>query len=765
MTSRTIIPVAVRLLSACLLLTLLPVASVAAAVAEQESPGIDEKLRRIFTDEEFEPEEFGPAKWQDEGGYYTTLEPSDAVKDSTDEKAQDIVRYETESGRREVIVPAEQLVPEGRTRALEIDDYAWSEDQKRLLVFTNTERVWRRNTRGDYWIRDLTAGWMKQLGGDAEPSTLMFAKFSPDGTQVAYVREHNLYVEDIESGAILALTDDGSETIINGTSDWVYEEELGIRDAFRWSPDGRAIAFWSFDSSGVDKFALINNTDTLYPEITLIPYPKAGSTNSAARIGVVDAAGGAVRWMDVPGDPRNTYLARMEWCDDSETLILQHLNRLQNTNDVLLADALTGEVRRAHQDRSETWVEVMDELEWLEGSEEFVWLSEKDGWRHAYRVRKDGSGERLITRFDADVISLVGMGPEKKWLFFIASPDNATQRYLYRARLDGSGSPERVTPTDQPGSHSYDLSPDGAYAFHTYSRFDVPPVVDLVRLPGHETLRVLEDNAELASKLAGIVESPVEFFQTQVEDSVTLDSWMLKPRDLDPGKRYPLLVFVYGEPAGTTVVDRWGGNRMLFHRALADEGFVVVSFDNRGTPAPRGGAWRKVVYGTVGEHSSRDQAAAVRAFTRQHSFIDPERVAVWGWSGGGSNTLNCMFRYPEVFKVGVAVAPVPDQKLYDTIYQERYMGLPDDNDEGYRIGSPIHFADGLEGRLLLIHGTADDNVHYQGTERLVNRLIELGKPFDMMVYPNRTHAIKEGEGTPFHVHSTIARYLLQNRDP
>ena len=763
MTPKTIIPTSSRLVLLCLALILVPSSSNGQDPDPQESTGIDEKLRRIFTDEEFEPEEFGPARWQDDGAYYTTLEPSDSIKDSKDEEAKNIVRYETASGLREVVIEAEQLIPGGRTRALEIDDYVWSEDKKRLLIFTNTERVWRRNTRGDYWVMDLASGEMGKLGGDAGPSTLMFAKFSPDGTQVAYVRENNLYVEEIDSGRITPLTTDGSETTINGTSDWVYEEEFGIRDGFRWSPDGQHIAFWNFDSSGVDKFALINNTDTLYPEITYIPYPKAGSTNSAVRIGVVSAGGGETRWMDVPGDPRDTYIARMDWSDDSETLILQHLNRLQNTNDVLLADVATGVVRRALQDRSDTWVDVMDDLEWLEGSEEFLWLSEKDGWRHAYRVRKDGAGDQLITRFEADVISLVGMGGGAEWLYFIASPDNATQRYLYRAKLDGSGRPERVSPADQPGSHSYDLSPDGAYAFHTYSRFDVPPVVDLVRLPEHETVRVLEDNAELVSKLSGMVEPPVEFFQTEVEAGVSLDSWMLRPSSFDASQQYPLLVFVYGEPAGTTVVDRWGGNRMLFHRALADEGFVVVSFDNRGTPAPKGAAWRKVVYGTVGEHSSRDQAAAVSSFTQQHAFVDPERVAVWGWSGGGSNTLNCMFRYPEVFKVGVSVAPVPDQKLYDTIYQERYMGLPEDNAEGYEIGSPIHFAEGLQGRLLLVHGTADDNVHYQGTERLANRLIELGKPFDMMVYPNRTHAIKEGDGTRFHVYSLIARYLAETR--
>jgi dipeptidyl-peptidase-4 len=750
---------AIILRSSMLLLICVGLAVLPGAFAGEEPSGLEAKLTRIFADEEFEPETFGPAKWQDDGAFYTTLESSKAAG----EEAKDIVRYETASGKREVLIEASRLVPEGETEAFEIDEYAWSEDKKQLLIFTNTQRVWRRNTRGDYWVMNLVSGELKKLGGEAEPSTLMFAKFSPDGTRVAYVREKNLYVEEVESGKIIALTTDGSETTINGTSDWVYEEEFGVRDGFRWSPDGKRIAYWHFDSSGIDKFALINNTGTLYPEITLIPYPKAGTTNSAVRIGVVGADGGEIRWMEVPGDPRDIYVARMDWADDSEMLILQQLNRLQNTNDVLLAEAATGKVVRAHRDQSDTWVEVMDEVVWLEGSREFVWLSEMSGWRHAYRVGRDGTGDKLITRFDADVMSVVGMDDSREWLYFIASPGNATQRYLYRARIDGTGSPERVTPADQPGTHSYDLSPDGRFAFRTRSQFDEPPVVDLVRLPAHETVRVLVDNAELRGKLTGIVEPPVEFFQTEVEEGVFLDTWMLKPRDFDPAAKYPLLVFVYGEVARTTVVDRWGGERMLFHRAIADEGFVVVSFDNRGTPAPKGVAWRKVVYGTVGDLSSRDQAAAVRALAAKRPYVDPDRVAVWGWSGGGSNTLNCMFRFPEVFKVGISVAPVPDQTLYDTIYQERYMGLPQDNEEGYRIGSPINFAEGLEGRLLLIHGTADDNVHYQGTERLVNRLIELGKPFDMMVYPNRTHSIKEGEGTRLHIYSLIARYLTEAR--
>ncbi len=283
-----------------------------------------------------------------------------------------------------------------------------------------------------------------------------------------------------------------------------------------------------------------------------------------------------------------------------------------------------------------------------------------------------------------------------------------------------------------------------------------------MRLPEHDAVRVLVDNLSLTTKVTTLISEPAEFFRLSIEPDVVLDSWMLKPPGFDPSRRYPLIVHVYGEPAGQTVLDRWGGNQALFHRALAREGYLVASFDNRGTPAPKGAGWRKIIYGTVGDLSSRDQAAAVRALVKDRPYVDPERVAIWGWSGGGSNTLNAMFRFPDVYHVGVSVAPVPDQTLYDTIYQERYMGLPQDNEAGYKLGSPIHFAEGLKGGLLIVHGSGDDNVHYQGTERLVNRLVQLGKRFDLMVYPNRSHAISEAEGTSLHIYSLIARYLIEN---
>ena len=731
------------------------------AVSAQQTDRVrtlDEQIGRIFDSNEYQPSRFGPARWLPDGTAYTVVERSPERPG-----ASDIVRYDAATNARTVLLAGSLLVPQGSKEALDIDDYTWSNDGQKLLIFTNTRRVWRLNTRGDYWILDLASKHLHQVGAGAPGSSLMFAKFSPDSSKVAYVRANNIYIEPAMGGESKPLTADGSETTINGTSDWVYEEELGVRDGFRWSPDSAHLAYWQFDTTGVGTFSLINNTDTLYPVVTPIPYPKVGTINSAVRAGVVDVKTGMTRWMKRPGDPRDDYLARLEWVDNA-TVAIQQLNRLQNRHDVLLADIATGDTRGVFRDESKTWIDL-ENARWLDRGRAFLVLSERDGWQHVYRVARDGGQPMLLTRFDADVTELVAVDEPGGWLYFLASPENATQRYLYRSKLDGSGAPERVTPKEQPGTHGYDAAPNATRAFHTYSRIDTPPATDVVDLATHRSLKVINDPSALRAKLTPLFPRPTEFFTVDIGQGVTLDGWMLKPADFDAARKYPVIVFVYGEPASQTVVDRWGGGRMLFHRALAEAGYIVLSVDNRGTPAPKGAAWRKVIYGTVGDLSSREQNAAINALAVRFAFIDRARVGVWGWSGGGSNTLNAMFRFPDTFHVGVSVAPVPDQRLYDTIYQERYMGLPKDNAEGYRIGSPINFAEGLKGKLLVVHGTGDDNVHAQGTERLVNRLIELGKPFDLMMYPNRTHAIAEGKGTSTHIYRLIARHFLQNLPP
>ncbi|HWG18480.1 MAG TPA: S9 family peptidase [Acidobacteriaceae bacterium] len=730
-----------------------------AAPPSHASQQLQQTLDAIFTRHEYEQKSFGPARWIDGGAAYTTVEPSPAYPNSA---IEDIVRYDTESGKRAILVSASQLAPSPGARPLVIDDYVWSQDAKFLLIYTNSRRVWRQNTRGDYWVVDLAKGGLKKLGGDAPESSLMFAQFSPDGRMAAYVRANNIYAEDLQSGNIRKLTSDGSDTIINGTSDWISEEEFDIRNGFRWSPDCQSIAYWQFNTSGVGIYTLIDDTSADYPTVKRYAYPQPGTTNSAVRVGVVNIATGATVWMNPPGDTREHYIARMDWAGNSDEVILEYLNRLQNDNQVLLADSKTGAVRKILEDTDPAWVDIVDSFEWTDHGKSLLWLSERDGWRHIYSASRDGSSPQLLTREKADVIKEVFADDKGGWLYYLASPDNATEKYLYRSRSDGSGSTVRVTPTGEPGTHSYDISPDGRWAFHTWSTADRPPITDLIRLPDHKAVRVLEDNAALAQKARTLVTSPTEFFQVAISAGVKLDGWMIKPPNFDPTKKYPVLVYVYGEPANATVTNSWGGARMFFHRALAQDGYIVVSFDNQGTPAPKGRAWRKVVYGDVGVLSSQQQTEAIQELAKERPYVDPTRLAIWGWSGGGSNTLNLMFRSPAVFAAGMAVAPVADQRYYDSIYQERYMGLPRDNAQGYHDGSPINFAQGLQGHLLIVHGSGDDNVHYKGTELLLNRLVALNKPFDFMDYPNRTHAIREGPGTTVHLYNLLARYLEEH---
>lgn len=754
-----------------LFLFLLPLLLVAQQPQPQPAEPSVLTVDSIFT---FRSKALGPVRWQANGSGYLALEPS-----ATKREFPDIVRYDAVTGDRTVFVSVEKLTPTGAPAPLAVEEFDLSQDEQKLLVFTNSERVWRNNTRGDYWVIDLKTGNLKKLGGsEAKPSSLMFAKFSPDGTRVGYVRENNIYVESLDgSTGPTKLTTDGGRYIINGTFDWVYEEELFCRDGFRWSPDGKQIAYWQLNSEGVKEMQLINNTSALYPVTITFPYPKAGETNSAARVGVISASGGNTRWFEVPGDPRNNYLPRMEWAASSDEVIIQQLNRLQNSNTVMYGDVHTGKVRPVLTEKDETWVDVAwgdidwdksglarGDVEWIDGGKRFLWASERDGWRHIWSVSRDGSDVKVVTKGDFDVTAVEMVDNANGWIYYQASPDNPTQRYLFRAKLDGSAAPERVTPTTVPGTHGYLISPRGDLAIHTYSAFTRVPVTDVVRLPQHSVVRTLIDNKELQERVSKLKPTPVEFFRVNIGEGVELDGWMIKPPDFDPTKKYPVLFYVYGEPWGQTAIDAWGGRNELWHMMLAQQGYLVISVDNRGTPSPRGRAWRKIVYRKMGIVNSGDQAAAARAIGKW-PYVDASRIGIWGWSGGGSSTLNALFRYPDVYAVGLSVAPVPDLHYYDTIYQERYGGLPKDNPEEWKQSSPITFAANLRGQLMLVHGTGDDNVHYQGTEALIDKLIAANKQFSMMAYPNRSHGIYEGPGTSRHLYGLFTRFINEKLPP
>jgi dipeptidyl-peptidase-4 len=741
-------------------------------VAQQSDPArLD--ARRI-TSGEFAAQRFGPARWLD-GAHYATLEPAPGGGG-----VLELVRYEAVSGAREVLVPAARL-DAGAAGKLVIEDYTFAPDGKRLLVFTHSERVWRENTRGEYYVVALAgAAAPQRLGGDLPKSTLMFAKWSPDGGRVAYVAGNDLYVEDVATKKRTRLTNDGSRTIINGTFDWVYEEEFDCRDGFRWSPDGASIAFWQLDCEGVGEFLMVDNLADRYARVVPVQFPKAGTTNSACRVGVVAASGGEVTWMETPGDPRETYLPRMEWHPKGAELMVQWLPREQNVLQVLGCDVKTGECRVVHEEKDEAYIDVREDFAWLDGGQRFFWTSDTafhegkgNRWRQCGAIEWDTRDKQVLLVWSAytrriDAIDVLHVPTDNyEGLLFTGRGEQATQKRLYEVDWKfGQLAPPQPR-TDGSGWHEYQPSPDGSLAIHTFSRFDEPPVIDLVRLrsqePGrkqlHEVVRVLVDNGKLRERYAAVSKGRNEFFTVDIGDGIELDGWAMYPADFDPAKQWPVVFHVYGEPWSQTVKDTWFLSHHLFHRWLTQLGYVVMSLDARGTPAPKGRDWRKALYQKIGVTSSADWNAAVLALRKQHAWMDPQRQAIWGWSGGGAMTLNMLFRYPDLFAAGMSVAPVTDIALYDTIYQERYCGDPRKVPEVYRQCSPITFAQNLKGQLLLVHGTGDDNVHFQHSERLFDELVKHGKLFEYLAYPNRTHAIRERDGTREHLYRSIADFL------
>lgn len=723
-------------------------------------------LEEVYNDELFNVASAPATRWLADNSGYTTLEENS-------EGGQDVVRYHPETQERTVLVSAAQLTPSEQTEPLEIADYQWSKSGDKVLIFTNTVRSWRTHTLGDYWVLDLTNSELRQLGAFAPESTLQFAKFSPQGDRIAYVQANNLYVEHLDlesSNRVEQMTFDGGDNVINGTFDWVNEEEFGLRDGFRWSPEGTHLAYWQVNTTGVRSFTMIDNISSNYPQLTTFPYPKVGEVNSALRVGVIPADGGDTTWMSLPGNPQEHYIVRMEWAGNNQNLMLQQMNRAQNTMYFWLGDTSSGEVEQLITEQSNAWVEQVDDVRFFRNGQSFTWQSERSGFRHLYRYDADAAGENLtqLTLGDYDVVQLLEIVANEQGegaAYFIASPESFLERYLFKVDLGGESAPVRLTPEDWTGTNQYQISQDGQYAIHTFSEVGVAPQTRLVSLPSHEVIQVVEDNAELQNTLNERITSTTEFFQVPARDGLTLDGFIMRPDNFDESKSYPLIMYVYGEPWGQTVANKWLGNRWIWHEYMVQQGYVVASIDNRGTKSPRGREWRHSIYKQLGIVTVRDQADALQAMLERWSWLDGDRVGIWGHSGGGSQTLNALFRYPELFHAGIASAPVPDLRLYDTIYQERYSGLLPDAAEQYEATSAITHAENLAGNLLLIHGTGDDNVHYQGSEALVNELVKHNKQFEFMAYPNRSHSIREGEGTVLHYHQLKTDFFLEHLNP
>jgi dipeptidyl-peptidase 4 len=720
-------------------------ASRAAEASARLLEQIEPRIKAIYETDEYRMRSFH-ATWLPDGSGYLRLETPNGASGA------EIARYDPASGQRTVVIASERLLVPGTSERLTIHGFVRSPTGKRLLLHTDetggSDRWWYEPGSGD--LRPVKAG--DGVGFDANA-------FSPDERRLLGSHGADLIVFDIASGRTIPLTKDGDPDAINN-------------GRATWSPDGKWIAYVQSDSSAVPKRQVLVPGDPTYRTFHETRYERIGGPIPTLRIGVVGAEGGPTRWIELADRPGTFYLNPLGWAGNSDEVLIDKLSRGRDAREVLLANHRTGAITKPYAATDPAWVVSWVDmepgcLEWVRGSKTFVLFSERDGWRRAYVVSREGSSLTPITASGSDLIAPGQIDEKNGWFYYYASPGNATQRYLYRARLDGTGTPERLTPPDQPGSHEYVLSPDSRWAFHTYSTFDKPPVTDLVELPEHRSVRVLEDNAAAVARVKPLITRLTEFHKLDIGGGVVMDAWMIKPRDFNPRKKYPVFVFVYGEPAGQTVLDEWRGGQgfSLFHRAVADLGYIVVSIDNRGTPAPKGSAWRRAVFGSLGPLSTEEQASGLKALARLCPFVDLSRVAIWGWSGGGSNTLNALFRKPDDYHVGIAVVPKPQPQYYNAEYQEIFMRTPQDNPEGYRTCAPINYAGGLRGDLLIITGSGESNTHVEITEGLVDRLIELGKRFDYFVYPNRDHGLSEGQGTTVHVQMLIIRYLIEHLPP
>lgn len=714
-------------------------------------------LERIFNSGEFRQDYQRPLRWIEDGKAYITFE-------FTQKGDIEFVKYETQSQKRSIYISSKELTPKNSDHALRIEDFIVSSDGSKVLIFTNSKRVWRSNTKGDYWIFDMNDKSLKQIGKTMPPSSLMFAKISNDKKYVAYVSGFNLYKEDLTTGKITQLTKDGNGDIINGTFDWVYEEEFSCRDGFRWSPSSDAIAFWNLDASNIGTFNMINNTDSIYSKIIPVQYPKVGQDPSACKIGVKKFSDNKTVWIPIKGDPKQNYIPGMQWIND-HIILIQQINRKQNHLKIFTYDINNEQLKQIWDEKEKTYVEIShpdlsngmwneNDLRLVDNNTSLLRTTEKDGWRHVYKVNINNGKSILLTPSDYDVASIAAVS--SKYLYFIASPDNSTQRYLYKANLNGKGKPSRVTPENFEGINVYDCSPDGKFAVHTHTSALNPRTSRLITLADHKVIKTLTDNKAFKQKISTIKMPEVEFFTVKTEEGIEIDGRMIKPVGFDKNLKYPVLFHVYGEPWGQVATDSWIG---MWNIMLAQKGYFIIDMDNRGTPCLKGSDWRKSIYRKVGVINTKDQAQAAKEILKE-DYLDNDRTAVWGWSGGGSMTLSLMFQYPGLYKTGMAVAAVSDQLTYDNIYQERYMGLPQENPEEFAAGSPITHAKNLEGNLLIIHGTADDNVHYQNAEMLINELIKYNKQFSMMAYPNRSHGIYEGRGTRLHLYTLLTNYLM-----
>ena len=680
-------------------------------------------------------------QWKPDGSAFTFTELNPG------REVEDIYQHDVSTGEKSLLVKGTDLKFDGLQ--ITMSHYQWTGDGKFLLIEGPVKSIWRHSTQAPFYLYNLLTKKISALSnGNIH---LRNVKLSPDGTRVGFVRDHNIYVVDLKTGKETAVTRDGNENILNGEFDWVYEEEFGLADAWRWSPDGNKIAYWRLDQSRVKVYHLIDEMGE-YNKVYDLKYPKVGEQNSIVKIGVADLSSGKTTWMDI-GPNDDIYIPRIFWTNSSGTLSIMRLNRLQNHLEVLMADVSSGNSHTVITDSNNTWVDVRDDIFFLKKSDRIVWTSEKSGYNHAYLYDYNGKLINQITSGNWEVSSVDGVDENTGWVYLSGKKDSPVQENLYRVKLDGT---EFQKISQEHGWYNANYAPDYRHFVEFYSNASTPTETTLRNADG-SMVSVLEEGKIPALKNYNMVYP--QFLKFKTTDGTELNAYIMKPADFNPSKKYPVLVYGYGGPGSQMVVDRWGGSRTLWHQFMTENGYIVFCMDNRGTGG-RGKAFKDLSYLDLGKWSVHDQVEGAK-YLSSLPYVDASRLGFWGWSGGGYLTCMMMTKGAPYFKAGVAVAPVTDFRLYDTIWTERYMGSPIDNNKGYDAASVFTYADKLKGKLMIVHGTGDDNVHYQNTMQLMQKFIDANRQFDIMFYPNKNHRISGGV-TQWHLFTKISNYFFSN---
>ncbi len=681
-------------------------------------------------------------RWMNDGQFYSSRRENDIVKN--DVTTGEVV---------ETIVRGGDLDPQ-----IDWVQYSFSDDESQILFMTDREGIYRRSYRAEFYVYNLATKTLTKLSEGGKQS---YATFSPDGTKVAFVRDNNLFYTNLADMSEVQVTNTGKwNHIINGSTDWVYEEEFSITKAFFWSPDSKKLAYLTFDESHVKEYNMQtwpNGGQQLYPTDYRYKYPKAGEQNAFVSLSIFHLDDAKTVSVDL-GDEKDQYIPRMQWTQNPNLLSVRRMNRLQNQLDILHVEASTGKATTVYTEKSDTYIEVTDEeLVYLEDGKHFLKTSDKDGYQHLYLFDMDGKLVKQITQGAWDVTSFLGIDQSQKKpvAYYVSTEVSPLERHFYATEIE-SGKKSRLT--EVAGTHSINMSKDFTYYLDYHSNTTQPLKVKLFSTKKNKEIKVLEDNAALADSAKAYGMVPKELFTFTTSENVALNGYMLKPANFDESQKYPVLMFQYSGPGSQQVMNAWAGSNFWWHQMLTQKGYMVVVVDGRGTGG-RGAAFKKITYGQLGKYEVIDQIAAAQ-YLKTLPYVDGARLGIWGWSYGGYMSSLCMMKGADHFKVGIAVAPVTSWRFYDTIYTERYLGLPQSNTSGYDDNSPLSHLEKLKGDFLLIHGTGDDNVHFQNTIALQDALIAANKQFDSFFYPNRAHGIYRNQAR-IHLYTLMTDFVLE----